>query len=109
MNTITRLTHFTMLAATVAAGFLVQPAQAADASPKAVWLDTVVVTGKRLQAEPLRVVQLPTVVVTGKRFVAEPLQVVQLPTVVITGKRLAPNDTRLAQKALRDAAGARAI
>lgn len=73
-----RLAHLTMIVATLAAGVMTQPSQA---------------------AEPVvRVVQLETVVVTAKR-----IRTVQLEQVVVTAKRLAPAATLLAQRSNRTA------
>lgn len=74
MTTITqRLTHLTMLAAVLAAGFVAQVSHAAP--PEA------------------RVVQLPRVIVTGHR-----IQVVQLERVVVTAKRVTPAAMLVAQR-----------
>jgi hypothetical protein len=74
-----RLAHITMMVATLAAGVMVQPSQAADAPVRAI-----------------RVVELPPVVVTAKR-----IRVVQLDPVVVTAKRINPAATLLAQRGNR--------
>lgn len=64
--TANRLTHAVMIAAALAACFMVQQARAADAATaKVVMLPKVMVTGKRVQ--PAQVVYLQRVEVTGKR------------------------------------------
>jgi hypothetical protein len=73
-----RLAHLTMIVATLAAGVMTQPSQAAESG--------------------VRVVQLQTVVVTAKR-----IRAVQLEPVVVTAKRLAPAATLLAQRSNRTA------
>ena len=79
MNAIAhRLTQITMIAATLAAGVMAHPVQAAD---------------------PV-LVRLPPVVVIGHR-----VPVVQLATVVVTGHRVAPASTLVAQRAPRNVAG----
>lgn len=75
MNTTRRLTPVVMIAASLAALFVVQ---ASDA------------------AEPATVVMLPTVHVTAKRSAVLP-QVVRLPEVTVVGKRERSESTRLAQ------------
>jgi hypothetical protein len=59
----TRLAHLTMIVATLAAGVMAQPSQAAESGVRVVQLQTVVVTAKRI-----RTVQLEQVVVTAKRL-----------------------------------------
>jgi hypothetical protein len=73
-----RLTHFTMIAATLAACLTVAPSKAAESA--------------------LRVVQLQPVVVTAKR-----IRVVQLERVVVTAQRVTPVPTVVAQRASRGA------
>lgn len=86
MNTAAnRLTHAVMIAAALAACFMVQQARAAQASPAPVAM-TRAAGG---------VVTLPKVIVTGKRMQT---QVVYLPRVVVSGKRLGTNDTMQARK-----------
>jgi len=82
-TTANRLTHTVMIAAALAACFMVQ-ARAAEASPAAA------------AATPAtKVVTLPRVVVTGHRM--QPTQVVWLPRVEVTGKHVDANETRQAR------------
>ena len=81
MTTIQRhLTRITMIAAALAAAFMMQPAHAA--------------------MHEVRVIQLPTVIVIAKR-----IPVVQLERVVVVGKRLAPAATVVAQRGARSERG----
>lgn len=86
MNTIAtaRLTHAVMLAAALAAMFIVGSAHAAP-------------------ADTTTVVRLPRVVVTGQRAAAaQPAKAVQLPRVVVSGRRV--DNSRDAPQARRDEA-----
>ena len=81
MNATRNLTPLTLIAATLAAAFLVQGARAAM---PVVQLEPVHVTARHVPAVRAAVVQLPRVEVTARR--AE-VQVVQLPAVVVTARR----------------------
>jgi hypothetical protein len=71
-----QLTRLTVIAAVLAAGFTMQPAQAAE--------------------KEVRVVQLQPVVVVGKR-----IRVIELERVVVVAKRLTPAATLVAQRGQR--------
>lgn len=80
MNTIARqLTRLTLIAAVLAAGFMMQPARAGE--------------------KTVRVLQLEPVVVVGKR-----VRVIELERVVIVAKRLTPAATQVAQRQAQEAA-----
>jgi hypothetical protein len=82
-TTANRLTHTVMIAAALAACFMVQQARAGQASP-----------APAATVQSAKVVMLPRVVVTGHRV--QPMQVVMLPRVVVTGKHIDTNETRQA-------------
>jgi hypothetical protein len=84
MNATRNLTPLTLIAATLAAAFLVQGARAAT---PVVQLEPVQVTAHRVPAGRAVVVQLPRVEVTALRA-----RVVQLPAVEVSARRAdAPN------------------
>ena len=83
-TTATRLTHTVMIAAALAAGFMVQQARAGQASPAVA-----------ASVQSTKVVVLPRVVVTGHRM--QPMQVVMLPRVEVTGKHVDATETRQAR------------
>ena len=86
MNTIAnRLTHIVMIAAVLAALFMIAPAKAASAT-----------AGAAASAKAAPVVMLPRVVVTGHRVLTE--QIVYLPRVVVVGKRVDSTDSMQARK-----------
>ena len=76
-----------MIAAALAACFMVQQARAAEASPSAAAAKATTVASK--------IVTLPRVVVNGHRM--QPTQVVWLPRVEVTGKHIDSNETRQAR------------
>ena len=78
MNALTRWTPAVTLAATLAAGFMVSNAHA---------------------AEPMRVITLPKVEVIGSRAALQPMRMVTLPTVTVIGKREVPAVTPATQLA----------
>ena len=84
MNITRRLTPLTLIAATLAACFLVQSAQAETTVLR---LEPVHVTAKRVPAVPVTVVQLPRVAVTAARVQPQAVQVVRLAAVEITARR----------------------
>ena len=85
-TTANRLTHLVMIAAALAACFMIQQVKAAPANAGAV-----------ASAKAAGVIMLPRVVVTGKRVQLE--QVVYLPRVVVVGKRVDSTDGMQARKA----------
>jgi len=86
MNTIAnRLTHIVMIAATIAAFVMIQPAKAAPVT------DTNAVSG-----QAAKVVMLPRVTITGKREQAT--NIVYLQRVTVTGKRIDSNELMQARK-----------
>ena len=85
-TTANRLTHIVMIAAVLAAIFMIAPAKAAPAT-----------AGMAASAKADSVIVLPRVVVTGRRVQAE--QIVYLPRVVVVGKRVDSTDGLQARKA----------
>ncbi len=83
-TTANRLTHTVMIAAALAACFMVQQARAGQASPAAA-----------ASVQATKVVVLAKVVVTGHRL--QPMQVVMLPRVEVTGKHVEASQTRQAR------------
>ena len=84
MNTARKLTPLTLIAATLAAAFLVQGAKAAA---PVVQLEAVHMTAQRVPASRAAVVQLPRVEVVARRADVQGLQVVQLPAVEVGAHR----------------------
>jgi hypothetical protein len=90
MNTTRTLTPLTLIAATLAATFLVQGAKAAL---PVVQLEAVHMTTQRVPASRAAVVQLPRVEVAASRMDArgvqavQVVQVVQLPAVEVSARR----------------------
>ena len=85
-TTANRLTHIVMIAAVLAAIFMIAPAKAASAT-----------VGTAASAKVAPVIVLPRVVVTGRRV--QPEQVVYLPRVVVVGNRVDTSDGMQARKA----------
>lgn len=86
MNTVAnRLTHIVMIAATIAAFVMIQPAKAAPVT------DT-----NAVSSQAAKVVMLPRVMVTGKREQAT--NIVYLQRVTVTGKRIESNELMQARK-----------
>ena len=84
MNATRNLTSLTLIAATLAAAFLVQSARAAT---PVVQLEPVHMTAQRVPAARAAVVQLPRVEVTARRADVRELRVVQLPAVEVSARR----------------------
>jgi hypothetical protein len=95
MNIAQRLAPLTLIAATLAACFLVQSAVAAT---PVVQLEPVHITAQRVLAGPATVVQLPRVEVTAARVQPQPAQVVRLPVVEISARRASDSANLLAQR-----------
>ena len=80
MNATRHLTPVLMIAATLAAAFSVQSAQAAEPGPRVVTLPRVEEVAKRANLLEPRVVQLPRVTVIGKLPLADkPTRLAQKP------------------------------
>jgi hypothetical protein len=84
MNATRNLTPLTLIAATLAAAFLVQGARA---ETTVVQLEPVHVTAQRVPAARAAVAQLPLVEVSARRVEAKGLQIVQLPAVEVSASR----------------------
>lgn len=90
MNTTYCLTQAIMIAATLAAGFVAQASDSAAVATPVVVMDTVQITGKRLNGTDMAVVQLPRVEITGKRSMGSQTQLAQKNLRGTTPKSVAP-------------------
>jgi hypothetical protein len=97
MNITQRLTPLTLIAATLAACFLVQSARA---ETPVVRLEPVHITAKRVPANPITVVRLPRVEVTASRAQPQAVHVVHLPVVEVSARLATEATGLLAQRRL---------